>query len=300
MVMNLNDEFNIIRPVLGKRHNREEKALSGRSTRFRHTPRPKRSPQISTVYDSHSQTNETVSKIWIYRDKEFLIKRLGDGDAHIVWGFQSKGFLEIRLKIANSEIINSKVVELSKTILRIPNIGKRDPNQVAKILIDDEAGYDRLVKHGVPVPEAYAKDIEFIDELNPSHGAIWLLERMKESISTTNWNNNNNSFDSLNEKDKKVLLFVKHWLTESTKQDVTIIDGLYPRNLMLNEKGDPVVVDFSTPRKEKLSKAVLKMYLDAWAGKNTNIYTFLISDMLEEIRTHPKIALPEFSSDKAG
>jgi hypothetical protein len=107
---------------------------------------------------------------------------------------------------------------------------------------------------------------------------------MERGVSTDGWRLSEKSIDDLSQDDQKLLEFVQSWLTKSAEEGKMIIGGFFPRNVMRDAKGALRVVDFTMAPKNISFIEDLQTTLGAWSDGNPNVYTFLSSEMPEDVK----------------
>jgi hypothetical protein len=185
------------------------------------------------------------------------IKLLTQGNNHCVYNF------------VESEEMKRKVLKFALHI---------KGGSIPKINSDAEASYKRMQESGVPLPIVYAMPSTFVDTHNHKNGGFWIIEKMKEEV-TSNWSQGA-TVQTLSAKEKEVVEFVKTFLTRSAITGKEVINDFYPRNVMRNEQDKLCIVDFSSEFQGDEWECETNMfkYLLAWSNGNEHIWNYLIAD----------------------
>jgi len=194
------------------------------------------------------------------------IEKIGDGSFHKVFQFTTDVEIELGGTRVNTQ-------DLVLKILLSGNVG---PNKEEEVILDEEKGYQHLLEQGIPVPMRYADPITFQDSINSKNGKFWIIEKMPHAVTGDSWSKGE-SFEELNHEDKKILTWTKSILTRMATEGTDLVNDFRKRNTMLNDAGDPFVIDFSEPQHDDLN-INLSSYVKDWANGNPKIEEFLTSD----------------------
>ena len=221
----------------------------------------KRPVIVSSGIEVEGVAEENLPRIFEMNGAFYNIELMSKGNNHCVYKFM------------DSEYMKNKVL---KFVLNTKN-----NNSISKINSDAEASYKKMEENRVPLPIVYAMPSTFVDTQNPKNGGFWLIEKMKEEV-TSNWPQGA-TMETLSSQDKAVVDFVKDILTTSAKLEKEVVNDFFPRNVMRNEEGQLCVVDFSSEFKgEKWEfETYMFKYLLAWSNRNEHVWQYLIADFPE-------------------
>lgn len=228
-------------------------------------PTFEKEPVSNEFVPRSSQEAQIIDGKFILNGEEHQVKLIGSGQHHRVYEFTNGAVVEIK----------KKEIDLSKVVLRVYNVGGLNPAKLQLRIKEDYKAYDQLSKDGLPLPEVFENGLEFEDKVNPKNGNFWLIEKMSQEVSCRGWENGE-EIEKLDNKDIKVLNFVKEWIKKGLENKCEFIGDFYRRNLMWNSKGELCVVDFSDIDKEDWEKN-LESQIVAWAAGNQHVEKFLRS-----------------------
>ncbi|MEC7839446.1 MAG: hypothetical protein VX777_05365 [Chlamydiota bacterium] len=223
---------------------------------------PIKSPQICPKYDGLIAIGKTIT----INGQNFDIEELGEGAHHKVYQFTGEQKLAI----------DNKVIDLSKTVLKISN-PKRTDRQKHDDQWNSLEAHKYLEALEVPQPEVYIRPDTFVDtdvKMQNKSGGFWIVEKMEGEAEITN---------------TQVKTFVKKWLTDAANQNKEIIGDLKPDNVML-KNGNCYIIDPSKPQKTKNRFTnELFLTLNRWTKHlendiKTEIFNELIADFPVELK----------------
>lgn len=247
----------------------ESPAHKPATPRFRDTSKQYKTKSPITVEYSEDFVK---SDFFLFHGKKYPIQMIGEGTWHCVYKFLEETTIEIE----------GKQLKTSQLIVKVPNQKIKKPSQLKTALKEDILAYSNMLKKKIPMPECYVNPANFEDKANPAIGSYWIFKKMACSVSCKGWQNNE-SLEGLCPNDQKILNFVKKYLTQSAIEEKEIIYGLYPRNIMLDDEGNPNVVDISLSSGDDFNECLFE-YLITWSNCNENIYRFLTSEFPEKVK----------------
>lgn len=205
----------------------------------------------------------------------YPIEKIGNGKNHIVYRFTESANITIGNQILSTDEIVLKV--LNPTVVTHPTKKRRMHDGTKR-------GYEHLIKNGIPTPKVFVDPMTFTDTHNKKNGGFWLIEKCPYKISGEEWNLAQ-TFDALDEKTQKLLLWVKKFLTNTALNKEEIINDFRKDNVMFDHSHTPKIIDFSPPETCKWDiNYHLFVYLKDWACGNKNIFEFLTSDFPQEMK----------------
>ncbi len=197
---------------------------------------------------------------------ELVVDSRKNGDQHFVYVFQPGQIITL----SNHPPLDSSQVILRKVSMLVTPGRGRKPLDFQK---EAEKAYRDLVNKHVRVPKCYWAT---------SNG--WLLEKMKVEVLPEHWKEVT-TVDELSLQDKKILKFAKKILTENAlafkNGTDEFVGDFYPRNVMLNDRDKPYVIDFAYCKK---SKHNLFPSLKAWANTNCVVFEYLTKGFPESVK----------------
>jgi hypothetical protein len=200
------------------------------------------------IYPRVNEKMEIDGKVVAINGLELPIKELGKGNFHKVFEFVG----EAPVSILNNEYPADSIVLKSFNPLK-------DPKQLLLVKDDDIAGYEFLLKEGIPQPKVYVRPDLFEDSKDPKYGDFWITERMEKLAPIG---------------EQYVLDFVKIWLTKSADAKREIIADFYPRNVMV-KAGKCYIVDPSLPDEDDDWMENLFSFVIAWSDGKQETYDYL-------------------------
>lgn len=222
-------------------------------------------PQIIGNYGDNSQYTHSI----MINGNEYKLKYLGQGQNHKVY------------EILDAISIQGHDLAPASSILKCANVS-RGPNKVKGILEGGIISYLQMKREGLKLAQAYVFPHAFLDSVDPKNGGFWIIEKMKDVVSTSGWEGNK-AIAQLSANDKQVLEFAKKYLTQSAREGREIINDFLPRNVMRNNQGELCIIDFS-PRDNEDFEMNLFHYLLAWSSGNESVWNFLIEEFPVNIK----------------
>lgn len=150
-------------------------------------------------------------------------------------------------------------------VLKMPNVGRNDPQKCHQALYDDVVAYDYLLQRKAPLAKVMSRP-------DQNHEGYWVVERLTP-VSTSGWEGTSKTFDELADTDQKLLCWVKEWLKRPEIRD------LRPPNVGTDPQGNFKILDWFLP-KEKGKNKDLEVAREEWAAGNPHIRRWLNEDFV--------------------
>jgi hypothetical protein len=209
-----------------------------------------------------SKTHIIFNRTLFYLGRPYPLIKCGSGVFHKVFAFRDQKVIKFKgKKLKTSEI----VVKLYKP----------DP-KLAKVIQADIEAYDVLKNKGVPLPICYLRSE--VGEATP----MWIVQKMVKPITGDSWAKGQ-TYDQLLKTDQRVIQFAKKYLTLNAQGIAAntgeFIGDFNPKNVMLDAKGNPVVIDPTLPDSDKGNwRDNLDRNVNHWSRNNHHIEKILKED----------------------
>lgn len=225
-------------------------------------------PYVIDYYKASSKTSHILtSDTFFINEEAFPLINCGEGEFHKLFRFRD----ENRTFVMNDHKLNT-----SEIVLKFYK-SEAKKEKAERIITNDIEAYKILKRKGVPLPLCYVSE----ETLQKKSAPFMLLERMIEPITGDGWMLAD-SFETLSDKDKKVLEFAKRFLTlnawEYHLNKTEFLGDFNPKNVMLNSQGEPVVVDPTLPESGRwLVLENMKSNIKLWSRENPVIIEYLVN-----------------------